>query len=197
MFSITTLNTLSTDEQFEYILNNKNEIVNNKNINTDSIQNQKLKEVISSMAEKNCDITIACCAIGYLDFLQYLSNKGMIINGKLSFYWAAINGNLDCLEFLDSLGNEEITQNQFNTDVVEVAAMNGHIECLKFLVNNNYPFDEDAVKLAERRGEQECAEYLRTNNNNPFDNIDIYDMAISEGLFENEQDIINQLNEMN
>jgi len=36
MFSITEFNSLRDNEQFEYTLNNKDEIINNKNINTDS-----------------------------------------------------------------------------------------------------------------------------------------------------------------
>jgi hypothetical protein len=115
------------------------------------------------MIEKGQSITICCCALGNLDFLKYLNNQGIKINEKLSFYWSAINGRLYCLKFLDSLGNEEVIENQFNTYTIE---------------------------LAERREEYECAKYLRENENS--DNIDIYDMAIKEDLFENEEDMVNK-----
>lgn len=192
MFSISELNSLSTTEQFKYILDNMNEITNNKDIDTSKIKNKEIFNVIKNMSEKGQSITNCCCATGNLDFLRYLNDEGIKVNQKLSFYWSAINGRLDCLKFLDSLGNEEVKENQFNTDIIEAAAMSGYIECVKFLVENNYPFDEDAAVLAERQGQYECAKYLRENENN--DNIDIYDMAIKEGIFEDQEDIQNQIN---
>ncbi|MCK9568562.1 ankyrin repeat domain-containing protein [Candidatus Pacearchaeota archaeon] len=87
--------------------------------------------------------------------LKRLVREGALLHPNAAT-WAAENGYLDCLRYLNEIGAP------INEWAATRAAINGHIDCLRYLNEIKAPIDSEAAGWAAAMGQVEAARIIKT-----------------------------------
>lgn len=102
---------------------------------------------------KDCDVMIEAVIYGNIELLDNMHKLGYPLCDDL-FYYASINGKIECMKYLKEHGIE--------TDYITVirTAAFGEIESLKYLVEIGHTLDINAAAVALKREHFSCFEFI-------------------------------------